>query len=175
MVRAPVDAVDDGVGRALQLVVQAALDQASQDRLCGLVAVEREAGDVGLASCPAHRPVHRLDDVAADAEIAQGRLEAGLQGPLRGTNLFRQAKPFKLGGATDHQTAKLGIFAGAAGAEVGDAAALVGDVAERSVETGPTLRLDLLLQSSADFLLTARSQFQSDPIRGAGCENRWLM
>jgi hypothetical protein len=53
MVRAP---VDDGVGRALQLVVQAALDQASQDGLCGLVAVKREAGDVGLASCPAHRP-----------------------------------------------------------------------------------------------------------------------
>ena len=49
MVRAPVDAVDDGVGRAFQLVVQAALDQPSQDGLGGLVAVKREAGDVGLA------------------------------------------------------------------------------------------------------------------------------
>jgi hypothetical protein len=49
MVGAPVDAFDDGVGRPLQLVVQAALDQSSQDRLCGLVAVKREAGDVGLA------------------------------------------------------------------------------------------------------------------------------
>ena len=56
MVRAPVDAVDDGVGRALQLVVQAALDQASQDRLCGLVAVKREAGDVGLAFLPRSSP-----------------------------------------------------------------------------------------------------------------------
>ena len=90
MVCVPVDAVDDGVGRVLQLVVQAALDQASQDWLCGLVAVKREASDVGLASCPAHRPVHRLDDGAPDGEITQGRLEAGLQGPLRRADLFGQ-------------------------------------------------------------------------------------
>ena len=49
MVGAPVDAVDDGVGRAFQFVVQAALDQPAEDGLCGLVAVKREAGDVGLA------------------------------------------------------------------------------------------------------------------------------
>ena len=105
MVRAPVDAVDDGVGRAIQLVVQAALDQASQDGLCGLVAVKREAGDVGLASCPAHRPVHRLDDVAPGAEVAQGRLKAGLQGPLRRADLFGQTEALELGGTADHQLA----------------------------------------------------------------------
>ena len=67
MVRATVDAFDDGVGRAFQLVVQAALDQPTQDRLRGQVAVKREAGDVGLAVRRAHRPVHGFDDVAADA------------------------------------------------------------------------------------------------------------
>ena len=102
MVRASVDAVDDGIGRALQLVVQAMLDQASQDGLYGLVAVKREAGDVGLASCPAHRPVHRLDDVAPDGEITQGRLEAGLQGPLRRADLFSQTEALELGGTAEH-------------------------------------------------------------------------
>ena len=114
--------------------------------------------------------MHRLDDVAADAEVAQGRLEAGLQGPLRRTDLLGQTEAFELGGATDHQPAQLGIFAGAAGTQVGDPAALVGDVAERSVETGPAFRPDLVLQSRADFLLAARSQFQRDPFRRAGAK-----
>ena len=105
MVRAPVDAVDDGVGRAIQLVVQAALDQASQDRLCGLVAVERETGDVGLVTPGSHRAVHRLDDIAADAEVAQGWLKAGFQGPLRRADLLGETEAFELGGATDHQPA----------------------------------------------------------------------
>ena len=50
MVRAPVDAFDDGVGRALQLVMQTALDQSAQHWFVGLVAMKREAGDVGLAA-----------------------------------------------------------------------------------------------------------------------------
>ena len=56
MVRATVDAFDDGVGRAFQFVVQAALHQPAQDRLAGLVAVKREAGDVGLAVRRAQPP-----------------------------------------------------------------------------------------------------------------------
>ena len=35
MVRAPVDAVDNGIGGALQLVVQAAFDQPAEHRLGG--------------------------------------------------------------------------------------------------------------------------------------------
>jgi hypothetical protein len=97
-----VDAVDDGVGRAFQLIMQTALDQPSQDRLAGLVAVNREAGDVGLAVRRAHRPVHGFNDVASNAEVAKGRLDAGLQGPLRRTNLFRQAEAFELAGAANH-------------------------------------------------------------------------
>ena len=97
--------VDDGIGRAIRLVVQAALDQTSQDGLCGLVTVKREAGDAGLASRPAHRPVNRLDDVAPDGEITQGRLEAGLQGPQRRADLFGQTEALELGGTAEHQSA----------------------------------------------------------------------
>jgi len=106
MVRAIVDAFDDGVGRAFQLVMQTSLDQPSQDRLAGLVAVKRESADVGLAFCLARRLMHRFDDVVSGAEAAQHRLEAGIQGPLRGTNLFRQAEPFELGGPAYDQSAK---------------------------------------------------------------------
>ena len=170
MVRATVEAVDDGVGRALQFIVDATLHQPAQDRLGCLVAVEREAAEVGLPLGCAHRPVHGLDDVAADAEIAQGWLEAGFQSPLRRADLLGRAEAFELGGPTNHQTAKLGIFAGAAGAEIGDPALFVGDGAERSVEAGPTLGIDLFLKGVADLALAARPQFQRDPLRCAAAK-----
>jgi hypothetical protein len=47
MVRTPVGPVDGGVGGAFQLVLEAALDQSAEDRLCGLVAVKREAATSG--------------------------------------------------------------------------------------------------------------------------------
>lgn len=78
MVCAPIDAFDDRVGRAFQFVVQAELHQPAQYWLRGLVAVKREAGDVGLATHVRHRAAHGLDDVASNTEVAQGRLDARL-------------------------------------------------------------------------------------------------
>ena len=168
MVGPPVDAFDDDIGGALELVVQAALDQPAEHRLGRLVAVKREAGRRRARdSRPAHRPVHRLDDVAADAEVAQRRLEAGLQRPSCRADLFGEAEPFELGGAAEHQPAQFGVLSGAAGAQVDDAAALVGDVAQRAIEAGPALGLDLLLQGGPDFLLAARAELQSDALGGA--------
>jgi hypothetical protein len=59
----------------------------------------------------------------------------------------------------------------AAGAEVYDTAALIGDVAQRAIEAGPALGLDLLLQSAPDILLGARAEFQSNPLGGAVAES----
>ena len=56
MVRASIDAVDDGVGAALQFVVQTPFDKPAQDWAVGFVAVKREAGDVGLAVLPRPSP-----------------------------------------------------------------------------------------------------------------------
>ena len=78
MVRATVDPIDNCVCRALQLVMRSALDESAQHRFVSLVAMEREAGDVGLATHVRHRAVHGLDDVASNAEIAQCRLDVGL-------------------------------------------------------------------------------------------------
>ena len=64
--------------RAAQLVVRPTLDKPAQYRLASLVAVKREAGHVWLATQVRHRAVQGLDDVASDAEAAQGRLDAGL-------------------------------------------------------------------------------------------------
>jgi hypothetical protein len=68
--RTAVGAFNDGVSGALELVVQTALDQAAEHRIARLVAMEREARDVRLATGARHSAVHRLDDVAANAEVA---------------------------------------------------------------------------------------------------------
>jgi hypothetical protein len=169
MVRTPVDAVDDGVGRAFQLVVQAALDQSAKDRLCGLVAMKRVGGDVGLAFCPAHRPVHRLDDVAAHPVVAQGGLEAGLQGPLCGADLVRP-DPGVRAWRRDQSSASVARDLRPRRPVVGRRLLRLHqrDIAERSVETGPALGPDLVLQRCANFLLARRSQLQCDSFRRAG-------
>ena len=43
MVGPPVDAGDDGIGRALELVVEAALNKLAEDRIGGLLAMQGEA------------------------------------------------------------------------------------------------------------------------------------
>ena len=50
MMGAPIDAFDDRVGGALQLVVEAAVDQPAEHRIGGVVAMQGEAGDVRLVA-----------------------------------------------------------------------------------------------------------------------------
>ena len=133
--------------------------------------MQSETGHVRLVTRARHRPVHRLDDVAADAEVAQRRLEARLQLPSRRTDLLGEPKPFELARSPDHQPLQFGVFSGAAGAEVDHAAALIGDVAQRAIEAGPALGLDLLLQGGPDFLLGARAELQGNPLGGAVAES----
>ena len=84
MMRAAIDAFDDRVGRAFQLVKKASRNKPPEHGNGGALAVQRELRDVGLAAGAGHRPVHRLDDVAADAEIAQRLFDARLQRPQAG-------------------------------------------------------------------------------------------
>jgi hypothetical protein len=86
-----IDAIDDGVCRAFQLVVETALLQPTDDRDRGLVVIEREAADVRFAAGAAYRLMDGLDGIAADAQIAQRQLESRLQAPLRRPDLLGKA------------------------------------------------------------------------------------
>jgi hypothetical protein len=72
--------------------------------------------------------VHGLDDIAADAEVAQGWLQARLQRPARCADPIRKAKPLKFCGTAKHQAAQFRVFISAAWSQVGDATFLVGKV-----------------------------------------------
>jgi len=111
--------------------------------------------------------VHGLDDVVADREVAQRVLDSRLEGPAAGRHLFGKSEPFELCDPPDQQAPQFRVFVRSAGTEIGDPGALVGDVAERPVETRPAVGLHLLLQGGADLVFAARSQFQGDPLGGA--------
>ncbi len=73
-----IGAVDHGIGLSRQFIVQAALDQAPDDRFACCTIMHREAAGLGGETLPRHGPVHRLDDIAAGAKVAQRLLQPGL-------------------------------------------------------------------------------------------------
>jgi hypothetical protein len=105
MMRPAIGPLNNGIGGAFQLVVQTSLHQATEHGVAGIVAMEGKACDVRLAACPGHNPVHRLDDIAAKPEVAQGRLEARLQRPAGRGDPFGQAQAFKLIGSAKQKPA----------------------------------------------------------------------
>ena len=66
VVGAPVDAIDDGIGRALQLVVKAALDQAADDGNVEAFAGEDIAGRAAFDAARADRLAVDAAAVVAD-------------------------------------------------------------------------------------------------------------
>jgi hypothetical protein len=90
--------------------------------------MQGEAGDIGFVAGAGHGAVHRLDDVAADRQVPQGLLGAGLQGPARGADLLGKSEPFEFRSTAKHQAAQFRVFISAAWSQVGDATFLVGKV-----------------------------------------------
>src|SRR6185437_7822420 len=163
---AAIDAGDDHVGGSLELVVEGTLDESAQHRVGRLLPVQREAADVWLGAGAAHRLMHGLDDVAAHAELAQRPVESRFQNPASCAHRVGEAEAFQLGGAAKQQAAELRVLGVWAGPEIDDATAFVRDVAQRAIEAGPTLRLDLPLQRALNLLFGARTQLEGDPLRG---------
>ena len=76
MVCPAIDPFDDGIGGTFQLVMQATLHQTAEHGICGVVAVERKAGNIWLTPSCGHGPVHGLDDVAAYLEVAKRQFKS---------------------------------------------------------------------------------------------------
>jgi hypothetical protein len=110
--------------------------------------------------------MHRFDDVATRRKVSQCLLEARFQAPATGRDLFGKAEPFQLGRTTNHKPAKLGILHDIRWAKIGDTRAFVDGRAERSVQAGPSLRLNLVFEHGVDFTLSARSEFQRSALLG---------
>lgn len=86
---AAIGAVDHGIGFTGQFIMQAAVDQAADDWRAGAGAVDRVVAEAAILSALGEGAVHRLDDVSAHAEIAQGAFGPQFNGPLAGRPLNR--------------------------------------------------------------------------------------
>jgi len=76
-----VRAVDDKADPVAELVGQPLPDYATSHRLGGGAAVDGVVAGSAVFAPPCQRPIHRLDDVAALAQLAQGRLQLLGEGP----------------------------------------------------------------------------------------------
>ena len=89
---AAVHAVDHGVGRPLQLVVEAAIDQPADDGRVEALAGEDVARGRALDAAFRQAAMNAFDDVAALAELAQRRLRGLVHRPLARPDLMGEAE-----------------------------------------------------------------------------------
>lgn len=163
----PVHAVDDGVGCALQLIVEAAIDQAADDRDIQALVSEHIAGRGPLDASLGQAAVDALDDVAAFAELAQGRLGGGVHRPLTRPELVREAETLQTPQSPDLERFEWIRLASRVRRDVDDAV-LIGIPDELPVELSPALGIDLALERAADVEICARPKFLSDQILSTG-------
>ena len=103
---APVHAIDDEVQPVAHLVAGQALgEHAAHDRFGDLLAVRHivRGGAFVSEAVVCQRPAHGLDDVAALAQFAQGRLGLCGDGPAANLHLGRQPHALQPAGARDQQ------------------------------------------------------------------------
>ena len=163
MVRAAIDTIDDGIGTARQLVVEATFDQASDDRFAWNVLMQGQCRYIKPPAVAAYGIVHRLDDVVAHRKIAQCGFGTGLQRPHRRPFARRQSQLFQFGGAAQKQPAHFGIGV-AAWTQIDKACGILTQAFKLPVKTGPALGIDLAFERGADVQLGARPQFERHPL-----------
>jgi len=167
MMGSPVGAVDYGVGRALQFVVETAIDQTPDDRVIDAFAREHIACGATLYAAFGQATMDALDDVAAFTEGAQRLLCSLRDNPLTGTDLIGEIKRLQLAQPADLQGVELVRLLIGTWREVDDAGAIAvaGDL---PIEIGPAFRLDLTSEVTTDLLLGAGPQFLGDEVLRAG-------
>src|SRR5579885_3117865 len=118
---AAIDAVDNGVGGPLQLVVEPARQQAADDRLVEAFAGQHVARRPAFEAALREAAMNALDDVATLAELAQALLGRLRDDPLARADLLGEAETLQLAQAADLQCVEFVGLAVGARREIDDA------------------------------------------------------
>ena len=171
MVSTSIDSVDNGVGGALELVIEPARDKPS-DKLRGRVsAIERKVGDVPLDALIGKPAVDALDDVGPLAHRPHDGLGVLRQTPLRRSEGFGEAKALELFHAADHGGASVRLRSSVdAGSKINNPIIPRSLTGKRAIELGPAVRLDLSVEIAADLEVAARPELKGGKICGAGAQ-----
>ena len=100
-----INAIDDEGQVFAELVGEMLVDDAADDRRRGRAVVNPEARRIAREALRLQRPVHRLDDVAALAQFAQGRLQFFAQLPAARRGLAGESHPLQLAQSRQPQRA----------------------------------------------------------------------
>ena len=171
MVRAPIHAVDHGVGRAFELVVEAACDKPPDDRLCCVLLTKRKVADAALDALCGQSAMDALDDVGAFAQRPHGGLGVLRQVPSCWTKRLGEAKALELLHAADHDGASGSVDSGSlTWPKIYDPVMLGSLAGKRAIEPSPSIGLDLGLEILTDIKVAARSKLEGGEMRGAGAQ-----
>lgn len=157
VVQPSVNPVDDQIGLPGQFVLKASVDHPPQHRRCEAVALNGDLRRIKLNA--GHRPVKRLDDVAAVTQRLQSRLKVIDQNPARRARRPGQAKSLERTRAAQ-EPAMIVAVASAITAKINPAVGR--QTAKRPVEGCQALGLDLTIQAGRDLPLGPGSKLQSD-------------
>ena len=141
---AAVYAIDHGIGRGFEFVVETTIDQPAYDRRIEAFGCEHIACRSALDAAFGEGAVHAFDDVAAFSEFSQGGLGLVADHPLAGAELVGETEGFQLVQAPD----LLGVIFVRLHLWIGrhvDDACMATITDELAVELGPALRPDLPL------------------------------
>ena len=109
MVGATVRAIDDGIGLAGQLVMEALVHQPANDGRGGRAGLDDVVADPTFQPILGEGAVHRLDDVTSHAEIAEALLRFKSDHPLAGTSGRGEPHGLQMLEAANHEPAGLSI------------------------------------------------------------------
>ena len=163
--------VDHRVGGAVELIVEATGDEAANDRRRPISVIEHVIADAPFDALLGQSAVDALDDIVLFAERPQGRFGILRQAPLCGAERLRQAEPLQFPHAPDHcRVSRSPVRSIGLWAQVDDAFMPRRLAGKRAIELGPALRLDLSVQTTADFDIAPLPEFQGHKVTRAGAQ-----
>ena len=154
---AAVDTIDHQIAPVAILVGESARDDAPDDGN-GIPVVDRVKLGRPLQLCLGHRPVHRLDDVAALAHRSEHVFRIGRQRPAERSFLRCKLHTFELPRPRDQQLTMSALEVGAGIVHAKVDHAVLGAADQRPVETGQAFGLDFVLQLPLHLLLGLRTE-----------------
>ena len=169
MVSTSVDSVDNGVGGALELVIEPTRDKPTDDWRRPVSVIERKVSDAPFDVLIGEFAMDALDDVGPLAQRSHDRFCVLRQAPSRRAKRLGEARALEFlhaanqNGASESLCSRVG-----ARSKVDNTIMLRSLAGERAIELGPTIGLDLGIEVATDLAVASRPELERGKMRSAG-------
>ena len=169
MMSTSVDPVDNGVGGALEPVIEPARDKPPDDWRRRVCVIERKVSDAPFDALIGKPAVDALDDVGPLAQRSHDGLCVLRQAPSRRTERLGEAKALELVHAANHGGASGRLRSSVnAGSKINNPIIPRSLTGKRPIELGPTIGLDLGVEVATDLEVASRPKLKRGKMCSAG-------